>query len=89
MGGIGFPVAGYFALGASMLTLILLGILGLLMGIFLPILFSGIGYGRGGIFSPGGGYFGSGGENSSDFDSGGGFDGGGGDFGGGGASGDW
>lgn len=89
VGGIGFPVAGYFALGASMLTLILLGILGLLMGIFLPILFSGIGYGRGGIFSPGGGYFGSGGGDSSDFDSGGGFDGGGGDFGGGGASGDW
>lgn len=89
-GALGLPAIAYFALGSSIVTIILLGILGLVMGIFLPFLFSGSGHGRGGISPPGGGYFGSGGGGSSgDFDSGGGFDGGGGDFGGGGASGDW
>jgi uncharacterized protein len=87
-GAIGLPGAAYLTLGASIFTLILFGILGLVMGIFLPFLFSGMGHGRGGMFWPGG-YFGSGGgSGSSDFDSGGGFSGGG-DFGGGGASGDW
>jgi len=88
-GAIGLPAVAYFALGPSIFTLILLGILGLAMGIFLPFLFSGLGHGRGGIFFPGGGYFGGGGDSGGDFDSGGGFGGGGGDFGGGGASGDW
>ena len=88
-GAIGLPAAAHFALGPSIFTLILLGILGLAMGIFLPFLFSGLGHGRGGIFFPGGGYFGGGGDSGGDFDSGGGFGGGGGDFGGGGASGDW
>jgi uncharacterized protein len=87
-GAIGLPGAAYLTLGASIFTPILFGILGLVMGIFLPFLFSGMGHGRGGMFWPGG-YFGSGGgSGSSDFDSGGGFSGGG-DFGGGGASGDW
>jgi uncharacterized protein len=89
-GAIGLPGVAYLALGASIFTLILFGILGLVMGIFLPFLFSGMGHGRGGMFFPGGWFFGSGGSsNGSDFDSGGGFSGGGGDFGGGGASGDW
>jgi uncharacterized protein len=89
-GAIGLPGVAYLALGASIFTLILFGILGLVMGIFLPFLFSGMGQGRGGVFWPGGWYLGSGGGSSSgDFDSGGGFSGGGGDFGGGGASGDW
>jgi len=90
-GAIGLPGIAYLTLGASIFTLILFGILGLVMGIFLPFLFSGMGHGRGGMFWPGG-YFGSGSSSSgsgSDFDSGGGFSGGGGDFGGGGASGDW
>jgi uncharacterized protein len=51
-GGIGLPAAAYLALGPSIFTLILMGILGLAMGIFLPFLFSGLGHGRGGIFSP-------------------------------------
>jgi uncharacterized protein len=88
-GAIGLPAAAHLVLGPSIFTLILLGILGLAMGIFLPFLFSGLGHGRGGIFFPGGGYFGGGGDSGGDFDSGGGFGGGGGDFGGGGASGDW
>ena len=89
-GAIGLPAAVYLTAGASIITLILFGILGLVMGISLPFLFSGMGHSRGGMFFPGGGYFGSGGGSSGgDFDSGGGFSGGGGDFGGGGASGDW
>lgn len=85
-GALGLPALGYFAFGSSLFTLVLLGILGLAMGIFLPLLFSGGGYGGG--FWTGGGW-GSGGGIGGDSDSGGGFDGGGGDFGGGGASGDW
>jgi uncharacterized protein len=89
-GAVGLPAAAYLALGPSIFTLILLGVLGLVMGIFLPFLFSGMGHGRGGMFGPGGWYFGSGGGGGGDFGSGGGFSGGGGgDFGGGGASGDW
>lgn len=91
-GAVGLPAAAYLSLGPSLLTMILLGVLGMAMGIFLPYLFSGLGHGRGGTFWPGGGwYFGSGGSGGGggDFDSGGGFSGGGGDFGGGGASGDW
>ena len=89
-GAIGLPAAAYLTAGASIFTLVLFGILGLVMGIFLPFLFSGMGHGRGGMFFPGGWYLGSGGGGSGgDFDSGGGFSGGGGDFGGGGASGDW
>jgi uncharacterized protein len=89
-GAIGLPAAAYLTAGASIFTLVLFGILGLVMGIFLPFLFSGMGHGRDGMFFPGGWFFGSGGSSSgNDFDSGGGFSGGGGDFGGGGASGDW
>jgi uncharacterized protein len=82
-GAIGLPAAAYLTFGPSIFTIILLGILGLVMGIFLPFVFSGLGRGKGDIFFPGGGYFGSGGGGGSgDFGSGG-------DFGGGGASGDW
>ncbi len=85
-GAVGFPLVG-FLLGFSLFTIVLIGILGLVMGIFLPLLFGGLGRGGGGGFWPGGfgggsGGFGGGGDS-------GGFDGGGGDFGGGGASGDW
>jgi uncharacterized protein len=84
-GAVGLPGIAYFALGSSMITVILLGILGLLLGIFLPTFFSGR---HGGGFFYTGGSWGSGGDGGgSDF--GGGFSGGGGDFGGGGASGDW
>jgi uncharacterized protein len=86
-GAVGLPAASYLSLGPSIVTMVLLGVLGLAMGIFLPLLFSGLGHGRSGTFWPGGWYLGSGG--GGDFDSGGGFSGGGGDFGGGGASGDW
>ncbi len=89
-GAVGLPAAAYLALGPSIVTLVLLGIAGLLGGLFLPMLFSGRGHGGGdgpSTFFPGGfiggGGFGSGGDS-------GGFDGGGGgDFGGGGASVDW
>jgi uncharacterized protein len=83
---IGFPLVGSL-LGLPLAGIIFLGLLGLALGIFLPLFFGGAFGGAGGyhhgVWGAGGG-FGSGG-----FDSGGGFDGGGGDFGGGGASGDW
>lgn len=85
-GAVGFPLIG-FLLGFPLLTIVLIGLLGLVMGIFLPLLFGGLGRGGGGGgFWPGG--FGGGGFGGGGGDSGG-FDGGGGDFGGGGASGDW
>jgi uncharacterized protein len=81
-GGIGFSLIGLL-MGFPLIAIVLIGVLGLGMGIFLPLLFGG--FGRGGGFFPGG--FGGGGFGGGD-DSGG-FGGGGGDFGGGGASGDW
>lgn len=83
---IGFPLVGS-TLGLPLAAIIFLGLLGLALGIFLPLFFGGP-FGRAGGYrhdgwGPGGG-FGSGG-----FDGGGGFGGGGGGFGGGGASGDW
>jgi len=88
-GGLGLPAVAYLAAGPPLLTLILVGIGGLLAGIFLPLLFSGRGGGGGGgWFLPGG--FSGGGSSWGGGDSGGDFGGGGGgDFGGGGASGDW
>lgn len=84
---IGFPLIG-FILGLPLLTIILLGCLGLVLGVFLPFLFGGPS-GRGGGYWHGGGWGTGGGfSDSGGFDSGG-FSGGGGDFGGGGASGDW
>lgn len=88
-GAVGLPGIAYLTLGSSMITLILLGVLGLFLGIFLPTLFSGR-HGGGG----GGGFFYTGGSWGSGSDIGGGgfggdFGGGGGGFGGGGASGDW
>lgn len=87
-GAVGFPLIG-FLLGFPLLTIVLIGVLGLVMGIFLPLLLGGLGRGGGGGgfwfggFGGGGGGFGGSGGDS------GGFGGGGGDFGGGGASGDW
>jgi uncharacterized protein len=76
-GAIGFSLIGLF-MGFPLVAIALIGVLGLGMGIFLPLIFGG--FGRGGGFFPGG--FGGGGDS-------GGFGGGGGGFGGGGASGDW
>jgi len=86
-GAVGLPGIAYLTLGSSMITLILLGALGLLLGIFLPTLFSGRPGGGGGFFYTGGSWGSGGDSGGSDF--GGGFGGGGGGFGGGGASGDW
>lgn len=83
---LGFGAIGY-VLGFSLVTAVLLGILGLVLGVFLPFLFGGRpggGSGPGGFWTGGG--YGGGGGFSSGGDS---FGGGGGDFGGGGASGDW
>jgi len=85
LGALGLPAVAYFIIGPVIVTLILVSVAGLLMGIFLPVIFSGRGSGVGGGFWLGGGGWGSGG--GGDF--GGGFSGGGGDFGGGGSSGDW
>ncbi|MBA4390106.1 MAG: methanol dehydrogenase [Syntrophus sp. (in: bacteria)] len=86
-GAVGFPLIGLL-LGFPLLTIILIGFLGLVMGIFLPLLFGGLGGGGGGFWfgglGGGGGGFGDSGGDSGGFDGG-----GGGDFGGGGASGDW
>jgi uncharacterized protein len=81
---IGFPLVG-LTLGLPLAGIIFLGLLGLALGIFLPLFFGGAFGGVGG-FGTGGGF---GGFSSGGSDGGGGFDGGGGDFGGGGASGDW
>jgi uncharacterized protein len=86
-GAIGFPLIGLL-IGLPLAALVLMGIFGLLAGIFLPLFFGG--FGGGGGFWPGGfggGGFGGGDDGGGDF---GGFGGGGGgDFGGGGASGGW
>ncbi len=79
-GAIGFSLIGLL-MGLPLVAIVLIGVLGLGMGIFLPLIFGG--FGRGGGFFPGG--FGGGGFGGDS----GGFGGGGGDFGGGGASGDW
>ncbi|OPY02968.1 MAG: hypothetical protein A4E60_00639 [Syntrophorhabdus sp. PtaB.Bin047] len=84
---VGFSAMG-FLLGFSLVTVVLLGVLGLVLGIFLPFLFGGAFRGGGGS-GPGGYWTGGGFSSGGGFDDGGGFSGGGGDFGGGGASGDW
>lgn len=82
-GAIGFPLIVYMIVGSIPLSvLIFFSIVGLVMGIVVP-LFGGH---RGGVYW-GGGSWGSGGHSSGGF--GGGFSGGGGGFGGGGASGNW
>jgi uncharacterized protein len=83
-GAVGFSLIGLF-LGFPLIAIALIGLLGLGMGIFLPLLFGGFG---GGGFFPGG-FGGFGGGDGGDSGGFGGFGGGGGDFGGGGASGDW
>ncbi|HON86440.1 MAG TPA: TPM domain-containing protein [Syntrophorhabdaceae bacterium] len=84
LGAIGLPLLAFFIFSPPIITLILLGILGLVIGLVFPMFFGG--WGRGGGTSSGWGSWGTGGGGG--FDSGG-FSGGGGDFGGGGASGDW
>ena len=89
LGALGLPALIYFALfPLGLIPLIILALVGLAIGIFLPLLFSGWwGPGGGWWFFGGGGPWGGGGGGGDD---GGGFGGGGGgDFGGGGASGDW
>jgi len=86
-GAVGLPLSvllSSISLGA--IWFIILAVIGLIVGILLPALFSAGGrhYGGGGGFWPGGFYSGGGGGGGSDFGGG-----GGGDFGGGGASGDW
>jgi uncharacterized protein len=78
---IGFPLVGLI-LGLPLAGIIFLGVLGLAMGIFLPLFF-------GGPFGGAGGYGMGGGFGSGGFGGGEGFGGSGGGFGGGGASGDW
>jgi uncharacterized protein len=84
-GAIGFSLIG-FLMGFPLIAIVLIGVLGLAMGIFLPLLFGGFGTGGGGFWPGGFGGFGGRDGGGGDF---GGFSGGGGDFGGGGASGDW
>lgn len=83
----GFPLIGFFA-GFSLLAIVIMGIIGVALGLFIPLLFGrssgGGGYSNGGW--GGGGFIGGSGGGS---DSGGDFGGGGGDFGGGGSSDDW
>lgn len=81
---VGFPLVAQ-TLGLSLPAIIFWGLIGLVLGIFLPVIFAGPfnragGYHHG-VWSTGGGFGGG-------FDSGG-FGGGGGGFGGGGASGGW
>lgn len=93
LGAAGLPALIYFALfPLGIIPLIILAVVGLAIGIFLPLLFSGWWGPGGGWWFFGGGGFGPWGGGGGGGDDGGGFDGGGGgggDFGGGGASGDW
>ena len=84
-GAVGLPLfMSLMGLPLGLVTLLILAILGLGAGLFLPVIFSAGRHDRGGGFwYGGGGYSGSGGG------FGGGFSGGGGGFGGGGASGGW
>lgn len=84
-GAVGLPLfMSLMGLPLGLVTLLILAILGLGAGLFLPVIFSSGRHGRsGGFWYGGGGYSGSGGG------FGGGFSGGGGGFGGGGASGGW
>ncbi|MBA4371780.1 MAG: methanol dehydrogenase [Thermodesulfovibrio sp.] len=90
-GAVGLPLSVLLSsLSVGVMWLAILGVIGLVLGLLLPMLFGG-GRGGGGGFFPGGGYYGggggfSGGGSSGGSDFGG---GGGGDFGGGGSSGDW
>lgn len=89
-GAVAVPALAHLAgFSPGLVALIILGILGLGAGLFLPLLFSSGGRRGGGGFLPGGGFFGGGGFGGGGDSGGGGFSGGGGDFGGGGASGDW
>jgi uncharacterized protein len=88
-GAIGLPLLVYLGVfPVGLILLIILAVLGLGIGLFLPALFSSGAHYRGRGFGPGDGFFGTGGG-SGGGDFGGGFSGGGGDFGGGGASGGW
>jgi uncharacterized protein len=87
-GAVGLPAAVYLAFSSlGIFTLIVLAVVGLILGLLIPLLFSAGGRGGfwsgGGFYGTGGGFGGFGGGDS------GGFGGGGGGFGGGGASGDW
>ncbi|MDR2018861.1 MAG: TPM domain-containing protein [Syntrophobacterales bacterium] len=85
-GAIGLPALIYFTLfPLGIIPLIILGLVGFAVGLFLPMLFSGWGSGRGFGGPWGGGSVGG----MGGFGRGGGFGGRGGGFGGGGASGDW
>lgn len=86
-GAVGLPVIALLTFpGLALILLVVLGVAGFLLGLFLTFLFGGGGRGGGFFGGPfmGGGF--GGGFGGGD---GGGFSGGGGDFGGGGASGDW
>jgi uncharacterized protein len=91
-GAVGLPAFAFLAFSASGLILLLaLAVVGVVVGLVLPFLFSS--GGRGGPWSgggfPGGGFYGGGFGSGGGFGGGGGFSGGGGGFGGGGASGGW
>jgi uncharacterized protein len=91
-GAVGLPGIAHLAgLSLGPVLLVALAVVGLGLGLLLPLLFSSGGRYGGGGFWPGGGFSGwGGGSGGGDFGGGGGFSGGGGgDFGGGGASGDW
>lgn len=85
-GAVGLPLLAVSTFGsAGLVFIIILAVVGLAAGIFMPLLFSS---GRHGSM-PGGGFYMGGGGFSGGGDFGGGFSGGGGGFGGGGASGGW
>lgn len=88
-GAIGLPAMVYLAIiPIGLIAAVILALIGLGAGVFLPLLFSSGGRSNSGGFLPGGGFWGTGGGSSSGGNFGG-FSGGGGGFGGGGASGDW
>ncbi len=89
-GMIGLPAVLYAAFSpVSFAFLILAGLVGLILGLTMPLLFLGTSRVRWGRPVGGGGFFSSGGGGWSSGGFGGGFSGGGGSFGGGGASGSW
>jgi uncharacterized protein len=88
-GAVGLPLLVKTIFPVGIILIIILAVVGLIAGLFIPFIFSaGKHSGRGGVW-PGGGMSWGGGGISGGGDFGGGFSGGGGGFGGGGASGGW
>lgn len=88
-GAIGLPLLAQTIFPIGIILTVILAVVGLIAGLFIPVIFSTGRHSRREGAWPGGGIYWGGGSISGGGDFGGGFSGGGGGFGGGGASGGW